>query len=528
MKIRYKLASILVMVIMLGFSSCTEDLNTEPLDDDVVTSASVYEDAEGYKQVLGKCYAGLSLTGQQGPAGMPDIQGIDEGFSSYLRTMWTHQELPTDEAVVAWSDPGLPNFNFNNWSASNGWVKAMYNRIFYQITLCNEFIRESTDSKLSERGISGSDAEAVRTYRSEVRFLRAFSYWHAIDMFGNIPFVTEEDNVGAFQPPQRTRAEVFDYIESELLDVLENGSLTEPKQNEYGRIDKAAAWMLLSKLYLNAEVYTGEAMYGEAMDYAEQVINSAYQLDPNYEELFLADNHTADGIIFPVAFDGNNAQTYGGMNFLIHAAVGGNMSASDFGIDGGWAGIRVTPQLYNSFDDPANDPRAMFHTDGQELEIPDVTEFTNGYAVTKFKNITSEGNAGSVPGFVDTDWPVFRLADAYLMYAEAALRAGSNLGTAVDYVNEVRERAYGDDSGNVTQGELTLDFMINERARELYWEGHRRTDLIRFNMYTGDDYLWAWKGGVQEGTSIGDYLRLFPIPASDINSNSNLNQNTGY
>ncbi|HKL37623.1 MAG TPA: RagB/SusD family nutrient uptake outer membrane protein, partial [Bacteroidales bacterium] len=453
MNIRYKIASILAMVIMLGFSSCTEDLNTEPLDDDVVTSASVYEDAEGYQQVLGKCYAGLSLTGQQGPAGMPDIQGIDEGFSSYLRTMWTHQELSTDEAVVAWSDPGLPNFNYNNWSASNGWVKAMYNRIFYQITLCNEFIRESSDGKLSERGISGSDADAVRTYRSEVRFLRAFSYWHAIDMFGNIPFVTEEDNVGAFQPPQRSRAEVFDYIESELLDVLENGSLKDPKQNEYGRIDKAAAWMLLTKLYLNAEVYKGEPMYAEAMDYAERVINSAYQLDPNYEELFLADNHTADGIIFPVVFDGNNSQTYGGMNFLIHAAVGGSMSANDFGIDGGWAGIRVTPQLYNTFDDPANDSRAMFHTDGQELEIPDVTEFTNGYAVAKFKNITSEGNAGSVPGFVDTDWPVFRLADAYLMYAEAALRSNTgNLGTARDYVNEVRERAYGNDSENITQG----------------------------------------------------------------------------
>ena len=518
------------MVIMLGFSACTEDLDTEPLDDDEITPVSVYEDAEGYKQVLAKLYGGLTLTGQQGPAGMPDLDpSFDEGFSSYLRAYWTHQELPTDEAVIAWNDPGLPAMNYATWGASNGWINTMYNRIYFQITLCNELVRESTDGKLSDRGITGEDREAVKTYRSEARFLRAFSYWHAIDMFGTVPFVTEDDDVGSFEPSQRSRSEVFEYIENELLDILENGSLKEPQQNEYGRIDKAAVWMLLSKLYLNAEVYTGTPRYEDAMTYAERVINSPYQLDPDYQHLFLADNHTADGIIFPVISDGENAQSYGGMNFIIHAAVGGEMNATeDFGIGGGWGGPRITKQFYNQFNDTGNDNRALFFTQGQSLEIPDVTEFTNGYAVSKFKNVTSEDEAGSVPGFVDTDWPVFRIAEAYLTYAEAALRAGSNTDKALTYVNEVRDRAFDGDAGQITSGELDLDFILAERARELYWEGKRRTDLIRFGEFTGDNYLWAWKGGTQEGSSIPDYYNLFPIPAADLNANSNLEQNPGY
>jgi hypothetical protein len=413
-----------------------------------------------------------------------------------------------------------------NWSATNGFVRAMYNRIFYQITLCNEFIRESNESALSERGFSEAEKQEIGFYRAEARFLRAFSYWHALDMFGNVPFITEDDNVGAFFPEQINRADLFDYIEQELLDLVDN--LKEPKQNEYGRIDKAAAWMLLAKLYLNAEVYTGTERYSDALDYSEQVINSAYSLDPNYEELFLADNHTANGIIFPVTFDGENAKTYGGMNFVIHAAVGGSMNATDtFGIDGGWGGSRATPELYNKFS-VAGDKRSMFHTDGQSIEITDPYEFTNGYAVTKFKNVTSTGQPGPIPAFADTDWPVFRLADAYLMYAEAAVRTGTNQGTAVGYVNDIRQRAFGDNTGDITQADLTLDFILNERARELYWEGHRRTDLIRFGRFVGSNYLWAWKGNVEDGRGVDAKFKLFPIPASDINANPNLTQNDDY
>jgi hypothetical protein len=172
----------------------------------------------------------------------------------------------------------------------------------------------------------------------------------------------------------------------------------------------------------------------------------------------------------------------------------------------------------------------MFYTNGQTLEIADLSTFTDGYAITKFTNKTSAGVSGSNATFPDTDYPVFRLADAYLMFAEAVLRGGTG-GTAAEaltYVNDLRERAYGNTDGNITSGELTLPFILDERARELYWEGHRRTDLIRYGLLTGGDYKWPWKGGVAEGASTDSKYNLLPIPASDKGANPNLEQNTGY
>lgn len=525
MRIKFvKIIMLAVIAALFAFTSCTEDLNTTPIDDDAVTSASLYQTAEEYRQVLAKCYAGLAISGQQGPAGMPDISGLDEGFSQYLRLYWELQELPTDEAIIAWNDGNLFHLWRNDWGSSNEFIRAMYNRLYYQIALENEFIREAQDGKLDERGISGDARQRVEFYRAEARFLRAFSYWNALDMFGNVPFVTEEDKVGSYLPEQISRSDLFDYVESELLDIVDN--LKEPKANEYGRVDKAAAWMLLAKLYMNAEVYTGTARWNDAMEYLNKIVNSAYSLHPSYQELFLADNHTANGIIFPIAFDGKNTQTYGGTNFIIHAAVGGDMVAEDFGIDGGWGGTRATSKLWNKFD-AANDPRYMFFEEGQQPTIENPYEFTQGYAVTKFKNVDSEGNPGSDIRFADTDWPMFRLADAYLMYAEAVLRGaeGGTMDKALQLVNDLRTRAGAPTIGDA---DLSLDFILDERARELYWEGHRRIDLIRFGKFTGGDYLWPWKGAVQEGKSIAEYFRLYPIPASDINANTNLVQNDGY
>ncbi|HEX6982132.1 MAG TPA: RagB/SusD family nutrient uptake outer membrane protein [Balneolaceae bacterium] len=510
----------LIAVVAAFITSCVQSLNTEPLDDDVLTSASVYETPEDYRQVLAKLYAGFAATGQRGPAGDADIQGIDEGFSSYIRQYFTAQVIPTDEAVIAWSDPGLPAFNTQSWGAANDFVMGMYSRIYYEIALTNEFIRNA----------KGKDSEVIQGYLAEARFLRALSYWHALDLYGGgIPFVTEEDGVGAYLPEPADAATIFSFIESELKAI--ESQLPAPQQNEYGRADRAAAWTLLAKLYLNAEVYLGEdgAHYTEAITYAKKVIDQGgYTLESNYADLFLADNHTANGIIFPITFDGVHTKTYGGTNFIIHAAIGGSMDATNFGVDGGWAGLRVTPEFVAKFD-LANDSRAMFYTNGQTLEIDDIKEFTNGYAVTKWKNITSTGEPGKVPAFADTDFPMFRLADVYLMYAEAILQGGQggSKAEALQLVNDIRERAYGGASGNITMAELTLEFIMDERARELYWEGHRRTDLIRFGKFI-DDYKWAWKGGTQEGSATHKRYKLYPIPASEINSNPNLTQNPGY
>lgn len=511
-------------------TSCLKDLDTEPLDDDEITSAKVFDDPASYKQILAKLYAGLATTGQQGPAGDPDISGIDEGFGQYLRMYWYHQELTTDEAVIAWNDQTIKDFHWQTWTASDVFISAMYYRLFYQIAACNEFIRETTGEKLDERGVSGQLRTDIEHFRAEARFLRALSYYHALDLFGNVPFVTEEDEVGAFFPPQISRNDLYEYVEGELLAIED--LMVEARQNEYARADKASVWMLLAKLYLNSEVYINEAKYTECLTYCNKIIEAGYTLEPEYEHLFLADNAYLDEVIFAITYDGMNTRTYGGTNFIIHAAVGGEMDPGAFGIDGGWGGTRTTSAFVNMFDDISGetDSRAMFFTEGQNLEIEDIGLFTDGYAITKFKNVTKAGNPGSDLAFVDTDFPLFRLADVYLMYAEAVLRGGGggDVGTALNYINELRERAYGDDSGNISSNDLTLEFILDERARELYWECHRRTDLIRYGLFTGGEYLWPWKGNAQEGRATEEKFNLFPLPDSDIGANPNLTQNTGY
>lgn len=711
-------------------SSCFNDLDTIPTDEDEITSSVVYDDPAAYKQVLAKVYAGLSVSGQQGPAGQSDISGLDEGFGQYTRGLWYHQELSTDEALIGWNDATIKDFHEQDWSANDGFIGAFYSRVFYQIVLCNEFLRETTDAKLSERGVDAALRTEIQTFRAEARYLRALSYWHALDCFRNVPFVTEDDKIGNFFPEQISGAQLYDFIEAELKEI--ETLLVAPRQNEYARADQAAAWMLLAKLYLNAEVYAGKSAYTECITYCQKVIDAGYTLDPDYQHLFLADNHTAEGIIFPVVYDGVNTRTWGGTTFIIHAAIGGSMNIADFGVDGGWGGTRTTsafvdkfpsigggdvlvipndgathPVLYvpgayqgwdpenestviasaledgtyegyfwfeagiafkftdgpswdvdygddegdgvleqggadiiaaetgfykinvdlnaltytlektdwgligsstaggwdadtdmtfdttenawviqtnliegeikfranddwavnygdtdadalldldgdniiipkdgnyliklfldkpdytYSIEQPSSDGRAMFYTEGQEKEIVDVSQFTEGYAITKWKNITSEGAPGSDLTHTDTDFPMFRLADAYLMYAEAVLRGGSggDAGTALDLVNAVRERAYGGQGGTISASDLTLDFILDERARELYWECHRRTDLVRFGRFSESSYVWPWKGGVPEGRSTDKRYDLYPIPSSDLNANPNLTQNTGY
>lgn len=520
-----RILSIIILAaafILIG-ESCHKDLDTIPIDPDIVTAATVFDDPANYDYVLAKLYAGLAISGQEGPAGQPDITGIDEGFGQYLRGYWYHQELPTDEAVIGWDDQTIKDFHAHSWGSSDVFITAFYYRIFYQIAAANEFIRETTDEKLDDRGVSGTLREKIELYRVEARWLRALSYWHAIDLFGNVPFVTEADEVGFFFPPQISRQNLFTYVENELLAIEDQ--LMAPMSNEYGRADQACAWMLLAKLYLNAEVYTGTPRNTECITYCNKIIDAGYSLVGNFEHLFTADNGPAykNEVIFSVNFDGISTTTYGGTNFIIHAAVGGEMDPFSYGITGGWGGTRTTSALVNKFE--SGDPRGMFFTEDQSLEIEDIGNFNDGYAVTKFTNKTSTGEDGSSLEYVDTDFPMFRLADVYLMYAEAVLRGGSGgtVGEAEGYINELRERV----GANTVSG-IDLDFILDERARELYWECHRRTDLVRFGKLTGGEYLWPWKGDVADGISTDSKYDLFPIPASDLTANPNLGQNTGY
>lgn len=524
MKKIFQLSLIFCLVVA---SSCT-DLNLKPLSS--TTPDVFFTDESAYQEFIARVYAGLAVTGQRGPAGSADISSLDEGFSNYLRQYWQLQELPTDEAVISWGDEGLPELHAQTWTSANQFVRAMYYRIFYQVSIANEFLRESTPEKLSSRGVSAATQEKVRAYRAEARFLRALSYWHGIDLMGNIPFYTEENGIGSNAPLQSDRATIFAFIEKELAAI--EGDMAAPGTNEYGRADKAAVWMLQAKLYLNAEVYTGKANFNACIDACKKVIGSGkYTLEDTYQNLFTADNNKSKEIIFAINFDGQSTRTWGGTTYLVHAPVGGSMDPAKYGINGGWSGLRTTKGLVDLFTDVTGklDERAIFYTKGQNKEISSIGTFNDGYAVPKFTNVTSDGVGGSDLNHPDTDYPLFRLGDAYLMYAEAVLRGGTtgDRGTALSYINLLRVRAYNNTSGNIKDADLTLDFILNERGRELYWEATRRTDLIRYKRFA-EAGVWPWKGGVKDGKVTEAYRNLFPLPSSEVLANPNLKQNAGY
>jgi len=357
--------------VLVAGAGCT-DLVVEPKS--TVTGANIFNDTGSYESFLARIYGGLAVTGQQGPAGQGDISGIDEGFSHYIRLWWQMNELPTDEAVIAWGDQGVQELNTMNWGDDNQFLGSMYYRIYFQVAMANEFLRETTDDKLSSRGVDGALRAEIQQFRAEARFLRALSYWHGIDIFGAIPLVDENFPIGATPPEQATRAEVYQFVVDELNAV--RGELPAAGAGEYGRADQGAVAMLLAKVYMNAEVYTGAAAYGPAMAEIQAVIGSgAYDLDDDYVEIFLADNHNSPEIIFAVPQDGVRTQSYGGTTFLTHASVGGSMNATDdYGLDGGWWGLRIQPEvvtLFNGGTLPSGDARAddILYTDGQNLAV---------------------------------------------------------------------------------------------------------------------------------------------------------------
>jgi starch-binding outer membrane protein, SusD/RagB family len=514
--------------LLLSLNSCKKDaLNLKPTND--VTADVVYATPAGYKQELVKLYATYALTSPTG-SDNSDIGGLNAGFADFFRLFWTSQELVTDEAICAWGDTGIPELDYATWNTDNQFLRGLYSKSILQITICNEFLRESTPEKLASRNITGSDASAIQRYRAEARFLRAFQYWVLLDGFGNPPFVTEADAIGKTNPKQIQRAALFTYVESELKAI--EGDLADPRTNEYGRADKGADWALLARLYLNAQVYTGTAKYTEAITYSSKVINAGYLLKNNYKDLFLADNNLNNTEnILTINYDGVRGTNFGGTTFLINAAINADMSPASYGVpSGGWGGNRTRQNLPALFPDPngSADKRGIFF--GTKSNVDDIGVFTDGLRVTKFKNVTSGGiTPASLNGtFSSLDFALFRLAEQYLIYGEAVMRGGSGGSTAqaLTYVNNLRRRAYGNNSGDVST--LSVDFFLDERARELYWEAHRRTDLIRYGKFAGAAYLWPFKGGVKAGASLPAYRNLYPIPTADLIANPNLVQNTGY
>jgi hypothetical protein len=354
---------------------------------------------------------------------------------------------------------------------------------------------------------------------------------------------------GTNLPNQINRDSLFNYVKNELQ-AIEN-DLAAPKTNEYGRVDQAADWALLARLYLNAPVYLGfatndsraTAYYTSAITYAKKVIGAPYSLVSGYNKLFMADNDKQTSeIIWAINCDGLHTQSFGNTTFFTHAASGDDHG--DYGAGDGWSGYRATKALADKFADPtgATDKRALFTTSKfsptpTQMQITDVSNFSNGLHVIKWVNKRTDGQPVHDPNssYADIDFPVFRLPEMYFIYTEAVLRGGSggDAATALTYMNKIRYRAYADsygpgNVGQLSQSDITLQFVLDERARELYWEGHRRTDLVRYGLLTTGTYLWPWKGGVASGSPVDSRFNIFPIPAANRTANPNLEQNAGY
>jgi hypothetical protein len=522
-----------ILLAFIQLTSCSSRLDIKPTQE--FSADSAYKDIIGYKEGLAKVYGSMAMTGNQAPTNQPDIKDFNEGYSDYLRLVWQTQELSTDEAVIGWLDGAgnsIQHFHTMNWNANNEFITGTYNRLMIHITFCNEFYRQTDPAIVASRVKSETERAEIAFFRAEARFLRALSYWLALDLFGNPPFMDFSFSPGGTPPPQIKQADLYDHIEKELLEV--QNQLKEPRTNEYGRADKAAAWMLLARLYLNSATYKPSAPnYTGALTYSKKVIDAGYSLEPEYKDLFLADNDTRrNEVILSLNYDGIRTRNWGGTTFLVNASTGLEIAnyKITYGVpNGGWRGIRTTEQLVDLFPTGNVDKRFLF--EGTKKFVDTISDkFSNGLAGGKFRNVTKAGVKGKDPGgqHCDIDFPLFRLAEAYLIYAEASLRGadGGDLGQSLNYVNLLRSRAYGSTDGNVSG--IDLNFLLDERARELHWEGFRRTDLIRHGKFTSVDYLWAWKGGSRNGTAVPDFRKLYPIPASDLGSNPGLKQNVGY
>jgi hypothetical protein len=506
-------------------SSCTNDLNTEPKVD-LTLEQLLREKPDAIQGLMSNMYAKFALSGKNGP-GSSDISD-DAGESPFLRGIINLQDFTADDMKNRWGDNGLDQLTTtSDWDANNKFFRYLYNRVYHTVPSCNNLL-----SILDRVTVPNGDQ-----YKAELRFLRSLAYYYMIDCFGKGVLVTQADLGSPIAAPQASRIEMFNFVESELLAIESQIPLT----NGYGQANKSAVRMLLAKLYLNAEVYTGTPRYTQALTYTNLVITQGgYTLAPNFVSLFSADNNTTaakNEIIYPLIADALVSQSYGNTTYLVNGSLNSaTMPLGTFGANQGWGGHRATKAWYSKFGSSAaaiaanTDVRAqLFWTAGHSYEMNDYKTWTDGYPCTKFRNSNFVGTS-SPTDFSSTDFPLFRLADAYLMYAECVLRGatGGSTAQAFTYVKALRDRSNAPTAIFNTAADLTLNFILDERARELNFEGHRRTDLIRFGKFAGSSYIWPWKGGTAAGTAIPATYNLFPIPQSAIDANPNLTQNPGY
>ncbi len=558
MKIKRYLA--LVVGAMLFCTSCVNDLDTLPLNPwDPTADNSYGADEEAYVQGLGRIYKMLNSYN------LTDLDGVDGGASETFRALWACQEVSTDACKVAWgNDAWCDAVNTNTWTAvENDVISGMYYRAMQSVSYANEYLRQTTADKLANRGVAADVQGRIEMYRQEARFLRAYYYWILVDFFGSVPFSTEANLVGE-ELPQASRASIYNFVVSELEAITADGSAL-PVDPVYPRAGKGAALGLLSRVYLNAEVYSGKPAWEKCKATCERLFNlNKYDLCSNYADLFRGDNgqnpEALKELIFTADYDSNVAQSFGGTSFLTLAATA-STDIDNFncptGVNGGWGGIRTTYEYAKMFFDvkdvdwengtyTCDDKRGQFFwiaDKPKEGEIArtssikdNLYQFKCGWTCWKYNNIPHDMTAeefketAATKGNADIDYPVIRLGEIYLTYAEACRELGET-AKGLPYLAELAERAgvaaptAAQVEANVqveavsTDGDFraSVDWFIAERARELMWEGHRRTDLIRHNLFHSDAYLWPYKGGsIFTGQAFDQGRNLFPIPASQI------------
>lgn len=553
------------LLLSASLSSCMDDLNKGNIDPNVDANPNI-------TGLYSKCYAGLIMEGNDGNA---DFSIDDAGKSTLLRNLFNFNEIPTDEAVCWWSDGGIADVAYNKFDPGNATLKNLYYRLMSNISYENHFL--SLDA-----------AKADRTKYAEVRVLRAYNYFLMLDFFGDPTFI---DKISPETPRQAhsynskfeegktyTRAELlqlgreflFNWVESELLaaepDLLEAKPETDTDP-DYGRVDKGTCWLLLSRLYLNAGTYLNNdgqnnQYWDKALEYAERVINSDYKLFDDskmsneakangykpYDLLFMGDNGSNGAsceALLPLMQDGDKTQGYGGSMFFVAALWDGTMQTvtdkNAATTANSWSGMRVRPQFVEKFfthpKDVVNkkaseiramnvDDRAILWGKDRTLEIGANDKFVKGIATPKWNNNYSNGGTPHDSYNVDIDFFLFRVAEAYLNAAEAEMHLnGESSAKAKKYIDALRNRAHAR-----PRASYTLNDVLDERARELYCEGLRRTDLIRFNQFGGSQatYNWELKGGSTNGTTFAKTYNVYPLPSSEVLSNKNLTQIDGY
>ena len=568
---KMNIKNIFAAAALAVMTSCVGDLNTLPLNDWDVTSESAYDNTEAsYLQGLTKLYMQIVSTDTK------NLIVDDGGSSEFIRTFWSVQEISTDACKVAWgNDSWAQDLNNNTWSPEhNHMIYSVYVRSLQGISYINEFLRQTAEEKLQSRGVSDAVAAKVAQFRAEARFLRSFFYWVALDMFGDVPFAVEETPIGGGNnPPQTSRAKIFNFCIDELEALVNSSDMPEAKSN-YPRADKGACLALLARMYLNAEVYTGKAMWAEAKDACERIYAlGKYSICPDYAALFRGDNgenpEVLNEMIFAAAYDNTHVHSYGGTTFMCLASVfntdAGQLYYKLQGLKGNsaWGGIRVPYEYVNkyfnvsnpnySFDpgytcttadlltrnlgyDVADNRGRMFYINGRQQSMGSgaLYDFLHGWSCFKYNNVPhdkailgdeseNDWEADAMAcAYSNIDFPLFRLAEIHLIYAEACMHVG---GDASDKLAELASRA---GVAPVAQANVTQDWLVAERARELMWEGHRRTDLVRYGLFTSGKFLWPYKGGVEAGKALADHMNVFAIPNSEIESNPALKQNIGY